>query len=57
VLFDETEELDDGEDCRALGMAQNECKLDWWSLDWALGGREETGSCGGKDEECNCCCD
>jgi hypothetical protein len=29
VLFvEETEEMDDGEDWRALGMAQNECRLD-----------------------------
>lgn len=44
VFLDETDEFEDGLEERALGMVQNECRLDCWPLDWLLGGRLETGS-------------
>jgi hypothetical protein len=44
LLQEEAEEMLDGEECRALGRAQKEWRLDCWLLDWELEGSEETGS-------------
>jgi hypothetical protein len=54
-LDEEMEELLEGEDPRALGIAQNECRLDCCPLDWELERREEKDPARMAEGGFNCC--